>query len=98
MKRISFTQDARQDMKEIYEYIAEDNIAAADKHMQRLQERWRALLNQPRLGRKREEIRTGYRSVTAGDYVIFYRPLVDGIEVMRVIHGSRDIKKIVLAD
>jgi toxin ParE1/3/4 len=35
---------------------------------------------------------TGFRA-----YVIFYRPMTDGIEVFRVLHGARDIDSI-LAD
>ena len=99
MRRISLTQDARQDLKEIYDFIADDNIAAAHKQIRRLQERWRVLLDQPRMGRKREEIRTGWRSVTEGDYVILYRILdEDALAIMRVVHAKRDLSKITFAD
>jgi toxin ParE1/3/4 len=27
-------------------------------------------------------------------YLIFYRPLEDGIEILRVLHGARDIRRI----
>ena len=46
---------------------------------------------QPQMGRPRDELSTGLRSLPHGRYVVFYVPLADGIEVVRVLHGSRDI-------
>lgn len=34
------------------------------------------------------------RSSPVGNYLIFYRPLPDGIEILRVLHGARDIAAI----
>lgn len=42
-------------------------------------------------GRSREELAPGLRSLAFGRYVVFYMPLPDGIDVVRVLHGSRDI-------
>ena len=36
------------------------------------------------------ELRPGLRSFPHGDYLIFYRPLRDGVSIVRVLHGSRD--------
>ncbi len=46
------------------------NIAAADNCRARLRQRWDNLINQPSIGRKRDEVRIGYRSVAEGDYII----------------------------
>ena len=43
---------------------------------------------------RREELAPGLRGFTAGSYLIFYRPLPDSIEVVRVAHGSRDLPSI----
>jgi plasmid stabilization system protein ParE len=43
------------------------------------------------LGRARLELAPNLRSLLVGDYVMFYRPIDDGIEVVRVLHGARDI-------
>lgn len=94
MIRITFTERAAQDLEDIYEYIARDNIAAADNHRARLRQRWEALIDQPRMGRKRDEVRTGYRSVTEGDYVILYRLANESeLEIVRVVHGMRHFGK-----
>lgn len=90
MNRITFTEESTQDLEEIYDYIAEDNIAAADRHRERLKQRWRGLADHPRIGTKREDIKPDLRSVTEGNYVIFYRILGDDIEIVRVLHSSRD--------
>jgi toxin ParE1/3/4 len=82
---ITYTEDAAQDFEEIYRHIAEDNPAAAQKHRQNLKQRCESLLHQPRMGRKRDEVRTGWRSVTEGDYVILYR-IVDEAVPIRLRH------------
>jgi len=49
------------------------------------------LADNPGLGRARDELRPGLRSFSAGRFLIFYRPLDNGIQVVRVVHGARDI-------
>jgi toxin ParE1/3/4 len=49
------------------------------------------LASQPLLGQLRPEFAPNLRSFSAGSYVIFYRPVRAGIEVMRVIHSARNI-------
>ena len=44
------------------------------------------------MGRTRNDLATGLRSFPVGNYVILYRPLENGVEVVRVVHGSRDIE------
>ncbi len=44
----------------------------------------------PYMGRQREELAARLRSFPVGSYVIFYRPIDDGIEVARILHGARD--------
>jgi toxin ParE1/3/4 len=57
----------------------------------RLDEQFRMLAAQPMMGRAREELAPGVRSFPFGRYVVFYMPLDDGIDVVRVLHGARDI-------
>lgn len=90
MSRIHFTEPGKHDLGEILDYIAKDNLDAAIKHRQRLEKRWLVLLDQPRMGAKRDEIEPNLRSITEGHYVIFYRIVPDGIQVVRVLHGYRD--------
>jgi toxin ParE1/3/4 len=94
VNRITFTEDAIQDLQDIYDYIAEDNIAAADQHQDTLQQRWLPLRDHPRMGRQRDDIRPDLRSVTEGDYVIFYQIVTEGVLIVRILHGSRDPQRV----
>lgn len=46
------------------------------------------------LGRARHELLVKLRSFTFKNYVIFYQPATDGIEVLRVLHGARDVHRV----
>lgn len=49
------------------------------------------LAQQPRLGRSAEEMAPNLRTFPVGSYQIFYRPVSDGIQLIRTIHGAREI-------
>lgn len=86
------TEDAIRDLQEIYEYIAKDDTVAADRHREKLVRRWQALADQPRMGRKRDDIAAGYRSIAEGEYVILYQIVTEAeLRIMRVLHGKRDL-------
>lgn len=92
MIRLSFSERALLDLEEIHDYIADDNVTAALNFINRLKSRCSELTSFPGIGRKREEIKTGYRSICEGEYVIFYRlKIADEIEIVRVVHGKRDL-------
>lgn len=99
MKRLIFTSNALQDFQEIHDYIAKDNADRALDFISRLQERCNELVGFPGMGRKRDEIRAGYRSVTEGEYVIYYRlPNEKTVAIMRIIHAKRHLGKIVFTE
>lgn len=99
MIRITYTEDAAQDLEEIYRHIAQDNPDAAERHREKLKQRCESLTHQPRMGRKRDEIRPEYRSVSEGDYIILYRVVAeDTLAIMRVIHGKRDFRRLTFTD
>ena len=49
------------------------------------------LADTPFAGRARHDLKDNLRSFPVGNYIIFYFPLPDGIEVVRVMHGRQDI-------
>ncbi len=59
--------------------------------MDHIDEQFRVLATQPSMGRARDELAPDVRSFPFGRYVIFYMPLDDGIDVVRVLHGARDV-------
>src|SRR5438067_9012640 len=82
---------ATADLDEIWSYIAQDNPAAADKFISAFFTRFANLAAMPKMGRLREELSHDLRSFSAVRYVIFYRLKEDGVEIVRVLHGARNI-------
>jgi toxin ParE1/3/4 len=78
------------DVSEIWEFIAEDSVERADAFVDRIDTKFRALAAQPLMGRERPELAPGLRSIPMERYVIFYQPVPDGVEIVRVLHGARD--------
>jgi|SRR6267142_4455128 len=82
---------AAEDIEEIWDYIADDSLPAADRWLEQLDEQFQRLAAHPLMGRAREELAGGMRSFPFGRYVIFYAPVDGGIDVVRVLHSARDI-------
>jgi toxin ParE1/3/4 len=91
MARVERTEQAEADLEEILDYLDEHNPDAADRFVDIFKEKTEALARMPEMGRAREELAPGLRSLNAGNYLIFYRPADDGIQVIRIAHGSRDL-------
>ena len=83
---------ARVDLYEIWEYVALENEDQATRLIDRFEQTFSLLAENPMMGRARNELAEAMRSFAVGSYLIFYRPLEQGIEVARVLHGSRDIE------
>jgi toxin ParE1/3/4 len=81
---------AKQDLDEIWDYIARDNSAAADRMMALFEQKFLLLSSQPLIGESCDRLQTGLRSFCIGNYVVFYLPMKDSLEVARVIHAARD--------
>lgn len=91
MKQVLRTPTAAADLLEIWTYIAKDSQKAADRILRRIDRDCTLLAEFPDIGARREELAAGLRSFPRGNYVIFYRPVDVGIEVIRVPNGARDI-------
>jgi toxin ParE1/3/4 len=94
MPRVVRSSDAAADLAEIWFYIARNNRAAADAFIDQVAEKFYTLAAFPHIGRPRPEFGPGLRSFPIGRYIIFYRPMDEGIEVIRVLHGARDIESL----
>ena len=91
MLRLLKRPEAESDLDEIWWYIAQDSPHNADRFLDRIQERCSTLADCPQMGTRRDELKAGLRSQPVGNYLIFYFPLEDGIDIVRVLHGSRDV-------
>jgi toxin ParE1/3/4 len=82
---------AKIDLIEIWDYIADDSEARADAFIDRIDQKFRTLAQRPLIGRLRDELAADLRSFPVGRYVIYYRPLPNGVEIVRVLHSARDL-------
>jgi toxin ParE1/3/4 len=91
MPSVLRTTQAHLDLVEIAFRIAEENPSAADRWLDLIGLKCEMLSRMPENGRSRFDLADGLRSFAVGNYVIFYRPVLDGMQVIRVLHGARDI-------
>jgi toxin ParE1/3/4 len=82
---------AEADVTAIWQFIAGDSVSAADALLERIEAAFDMLADMPRAGRAREDLAPKLRSFPVGNYLIFYVPVVDGVEVVRVMSARRDI-------
>jgi toxin ParE1/3/4 len=81
---------AERDLEEIADYLADRNPAAAVRLLENLFDKFLLLSQNPFLGESRSDLPRKPRCFSVGKYVIFYQPTLNGIEIARVVHGSRD--------
>lgn len=85
------TEQAELDLAECLDYLEQHSPLAAERLATALDERCALLGQFPQLGRAREELAAGLRSVVVERYVVFYRVTANAVEIIRILHGSRDI-------
>ncbi|MEI6258176.1 MAG: type II toxin-antitoxin system RelE/ParE family toxin [Planctomycetota bacterium] len=92
MSEATFSQDAEADLLDIAEFIARDNPMAAREWVDAVRQRCHLLSQHPLMGESRPGFGVaGCRSISVGLYVIFFRPSASGVEIARILHGSRDL-------
>jgi plasmid stabilization system protein ParE len=90
------SEDADRDLDGIWDYIAEDNVDAADRWIGRLFDAFDAIGNMPGIGHKREDL-TAYPVLfwPVGAYLVIYRSSYRApsrpVEIVAVTQGGRDI-------
>ncbi len=93
MLRVRRTKRANNDLIGIWRHIALDNPNAATGQLSELERKFRLLSFFPKIGRKREDIRKGLRMFPCDAYIILYREMAGTIEIVRIVHGARDLRK-----
>lgn len=82
---------ADRDLDDIWLYIAIDNVTAADQLVDRIAAAEDRLALFPRLGKARDDIAPDLRGWTVGDYIVLYRVTLSHLEIVRIVHGARDL-------
>jgi toxin ParE1/3/4 len=93
MPTIDYSDRAREDIRLIYEYIAEDSVTAADAAFDRIFKSIKMLTKNPRAGRRRLEYGPDVRTITVHPFVVFYRlrEARGDVQVLRILDGRRDL-------
>jgi toxin ParE1/3/4 len=82
---------AEADATEIWNWIAAESPDSATEMLDRFEDVARSLTQFPDMGRDRSDLLLGLRCFPVGDYLMFYQRVGGHIEIVRVIHGRRDI-------
>lgn len=92
--RLRVARLAKSDIDQAHDYIALDNPSAAVRWVQRMRDEFKFLARNPGAGESCDEVRSGLRSFTVGNYVIYFQVGSDALEVVRILHGRRDVNMV----
>ena len=91
MGKVFVSPRAEADLQEIWLTIALDNQRAADGVLRRIAAKLDRLARFPEMGVQRPEIAPSARMLVEGNYLILYEEMPEGVEVVRILHGARDL-------
>jgi toxin ParE1/3/4 len=91
-QRYTLSAQARQDLKDIKDYIAQDSLDRAEQFVKAIAERFQALASFPGMGRRYEMLAADLRGFPVGNYILFYRSTEQGIAIERILSGYRDLE------
>ena len=104
MSRILKSRQAYGDLEEIADYIAADSPRHALQFLQAAERAFARLSSMPKLGRVWSRTRKRFAGVRVWSvpdfrhFLIFYRPIDGGIEILRVLHGARNLTELLGED
>lgn len=88
MSSTEFRPEAREDLNDIWEFIAKDSPTATTNWIDFIETKHQTISEHPEMGRVRNDLEPGLHIFPVGKYAICYRPIPNDIEVMRVLHFS----------
>ncbi|MGB8352509.1 MAG: type II toxin-antitoxin system RelE/ParE family toxin [Chthoniobacteraceae bacterium] len=92
MRGYEFSPEARDDLQEIWVYIARDNLTAADKLEADIYEACEILAANPHLGHRRLDLTDApvFFWPVRGQYLVIYQHETKPLKIVRILHGARD--------
>ena len=94
MTRYVLSPRAQADLDEIWNYSAADwGDDQAESYVRQIQAVIELIANDPRRGRPCNHIRPGYSKFAAGSHVVFFRPIENGVDVVRILHQRMDFDR-----
>jgi toxin ParE1/3/4 len=97
--RLIIAPTAERDLTDVLEFISQDSVSAAHKTVLRIERTIDRLLERPFLGPLVvTPRRIGLRKMTVSPYIVFYRLAEDELQIVRLLHSSRDLDEELPAD
>ncbi|WP_417691785.1 type II toxin-antitoxin system RelE/ParE family toxin [Roseibium sp.] len=93
MPRLVILPKARDDLREIGDYIARDNPGRALSFINEIEARLRQVAARPQSFPSRKDLHAGLRSARHGRYLIFFREVQNTVQIVRVLQGQRDLTR-----
>ena len=92
--KVVFSRAAEHDLEEIADYIAQGNPHKASETVLRIVTKTEQLATFPERHPLKEDLPAGHRFLIVGNYIVVYRIDADYVYAVRVVEGSRDIKRL----
>jgi plasmid stabilization system protein ParE len=91
MNDFSFHPEAEADLNEIWDFIAEDSVDAADRVRDQIQAAIQAVIRIPNQGHRRGDLTSRpLRFWRVYDYLIVYAPEERPVIILAILHGRRN--------
>jgi toxin ParE1/3/4 len=90
MSRLYFSPSAREDLNRILDHIAQDDPSAAINFVKKIKDVCIRIARFPEIGALRDDLAPELRCFPVKTYIIFYRAGEKRVDIVRVLHGSRD--------
>lgn len=94
MKQHIISPKASQDLSEIIDYFVRINIDAGEHFIEKFNKKCQYLANFPNMGRSYANIKADLRGVPLENYIILYRVVNSGIEIVRVVSGYQNLESL----
>jgi toxin ParE1/3/4 len=88
------SKKATADLVHIWRSINRESPRSANKVAADLRSKIEQLADIPEMGVKREELGRSMRMIVVDSYLIFYTFEIDTVNIRRVLHGARDLKRV----
>lgn len=93
MNSLRISHLAEADLDEIWLYVAKDRPNSANELMDRFKQQFALLQSNPEFGEQRQDLAKNLRQAVVGNFVVLYNLRDETVEIVRVIHGARDIPR-----
>lgn len=98
MSSYSFSDASIKDLDDICEYVARQNSKAASELFDAIRKKCKLVAGFPNMGKSYSRLAPNLRGFVVEDYIVFYYPREDGIDIARVVSGYRDLEALFLED